>query len=59
MKHFLVNLLGELPILLILAACYIIMDRAMFGNRLSGLIRAGWRSKMRPVHTKRPGVGGT
>ncbi len=53
MKHFLMNLLGEMPILLVLGACYVIMDRVVFASRLSGLIRKGWAAKLRRMFNRR------
>jgi hypothetical protein len=54
MKHFLINLWGELPYLMVLGSGYIIMDRVMFSGRLTGLIIGGWVSMVRRV--KRKGI---
>ncbi len=47
MKHFLMNLSDEMPYLIVLGACYIIMDRVMFSGKLSRLIRDGWAARLR------------
>lgn len=49
MKHILINLVGELPYLLVFTACYILIDRLGFNNRLSELIREGWRKRLSKV----------
>jgi hypothetical protein len=52
MKTVFVNLWGEIPFLLLLAACYIVMERAMFGNRLSKIICEGWAEKLRRLFNR-------
>lgn len=37
--------LNETPVLILFAACYIVVDRVMFRNQLSGLIVKGWTER--------------
>lgn len=47
MKQFLINLFGELPLLMVFCAGFIIIDRMAFSNKLWGLIVAGWKKGLK------------